>query len=223
MTILAVLAFWAFGGLLSFLSREDREYGRKYVFKAAGLAGFVALMAWAASAVALPRGNPHEALFRVPAFALVTIIGTVLAYRFWTSLIGDLVQGARETLMGEDRMKVEKTYDLARKAEKDGDLEEAYRLYAGESAKDPRATEPLRCMAEIRLRQGRAEEALSHFNAALALAPTPEDRAALQFRLSDLLVRLGRTGEARSALESVARELAGTRFEKYARERLSQL
>jgi len=221
MTILAVAAFWIFSALLSLLSREDRGYSRTPLFRAAGTAGFLALLGWSATTVAIPRGNPYHAFFTVPAFFLVTIIGTALAFRFWSSLIGDFFMRARSVMMGDDRMTVEKSFDRAHKAEKEGDLEGAYRLYAEERAKDPAAPEPLRRMAEIRLQQGRAEEALSHLRDALPLAPSPEERAVLSFRISDLLLRLGRTQEARSELESTARELAGTRFEKYARERLA--
>ncbi len=223
MTILAIAVFWSYCGLLSLVAREDREWPRNPLVQMAGTAGFLGLLSWTTFAVAIPRGSPHEAYFRVPAFALVTIIGVGIGLRWWTFLVGHLFTRARAALLSEDGMKVEKTFDRARKAEHEGSLEEAARLYAEEAAADPGNPEPLRLLAEVLIRQGREEEAFARFRAALPLVASPEGRSTLAFRISDLLVRAGRAGEARGVLESVERDFPGTRYAEYARLRLGEL
>ncbi len=223
MTILAIAVFWSYCGLLSLIAREDREWPRNPLVQLAGTAGFLALLCWTTFAVAIPRGSPHEAFYRVPAFALVTIIGIGIGLRWWTFLVGHLFTRARSALLSEDGMKVEKTFDRARKAEYESNLEEAARIYAEEAAGDPGNPEPLRLLAEVLLRQGREEEAFARFRAALPLVASPESRSTLAFRLSDLLVRAGRAGDARGILEALERDFPGTRYAEYARRRIEEL
>lgn len=219
MTFLAIALFWLAAGLLGFLSREEYAFSRNYPFRAAGTTIFFALLVWASYHTMRGSATVADVLFRVPLFALVAILGTALAFRFWSSAIGDLFEGARSSLMGVDRMKVEKTYDLARKAEQEGDLEGAARLYAAEIERDRTDPEPFRLLAAIRIRQERTEEAMTLLREALPLIPNPEDRSTAAFRLSDLLVQAGRLPEARDMLLKVERTYPGTRFAHYARER----
>jgi tetratricopeptide (TPR) repeat protein len=218
MTFLPVLLFWLACGLMSVLSREDRAYSRTYFFKASGIAVFLALLYWSYRVLA-----SREQALLLPVAVGFGIIGVALSIRFWISLVGDFYESSRSTMMGDRDLKVEKTYDLARKAEKEGDLEGAGRRYAVEIERDRSDPEPFRQLAAIRLRQGRAEEAMALLREAMPLVRDPEDHATMAFRLSDLLTGTGRISEAREILAGVEREFAGTRFAQYAKERRERL
>ncbi len=217
--VVCVVLFWSYCASLSVLVRREYAFLQTYLFHAGSVTLFVALGSLAGG-VLVRAGHP---LFTVPAFALTVIIGVLLGLRYWSFLLGDVVDRVRASALGIDRMKVERTYDLAEKAAHEGDDGAAQRLYEEAAARDPGDPEARRRIAEIHLRRGRTAEAVEALRSALALIGEPEPRATLAFRISDLLAGAGRMEEARALLGSIAREVAGTRLEAYARERLAGL
>ncbi len=213
------LAFWACCAALSALSRPDRPILQgPFLFAAAASVYFAlaSLVAW----TFIRMGHPFVT---VPGFVFVLVLGTLLAYSFWASLIGEFVDCIHGAATGLDAMKVERTYDRAAKLEREGDLDGALAAYEDAAAKDARDPEPRRRMAEIHLRRGEADRAFERFREALALLEGDEDRASLAFRLSDLLVEAGRIAEAKAVLEDASRALVHTRFAGFARTRRAAL
>lgn len=220
--IITVGLFWLYCGTMGLLARDERAFLHHYLFHAGSAVLFVVLVC--ASGTALVRAGPgFGALMTIPAFVIVIIVGIFLGIRYWALLVGEYVDRFHAAATGIDRMKVESTYDRAAKAEKDGDLEEAMRRYEQAGAENPRDPEPHRRLADLHLKRGAIDPAVSNLRAALERVEAPEERATLAFRISDVLAREGRPAEARRALEDAVRDLAGTRFEGYARERLNSL
>jgi hypothetical protein len=213
---LAIL-FWAYCGGMSLLATSDRPLLQTALFQLSSVVLYCAL----ASGVAWTFIQAGHPLMTVPAFVLVLIFGVLLGYRYLAFLIGETFDRFHSAATGIGNMKVRKTYDVAEKAEHDGDVELALGLYRDEAARDPGDPEPLRRMAELEVRRGAVGEGLELLRRALAQVSDAEPRSTLAFRLADLLEREGRGDEARAILESIERELAGTRFAAYARERLS--
>lgn len=216
---LFTLLFWTYCGGMSALAKGERAFIQSslvHVAAAAVYLGLASLVAWRW----IHLGHP---MMTVPAFVLVLILGTLLGIRWWSFVLSEYVDRAHAAATGTAGMKVEPTYDLAAKAERDGDLERALAEYGRAAAADSQDAEPLRRMGEIHLRRGERERACERFRQALRLLPSEEGRATLAFRLADLLVEDGRVGEARAELESVERDLAGTRFAQFARSRLESL
>ena len=213
------ILFWAYCGGMSALAKSERAFVQSGLVHLASGALYFALggmVAW----TFIHQGHP---MLTVPAFVLVLMIGTMLGLRWWGFLMSEYIDRAHASATGTANMKVEKTYDRASKAEREGDLEgalAAYRTAAAEDRKDP---EPLRRMGEIHLRRGERAEALRLFREALPLIPSDEGRATLAFRMADLLLEEGRRDEARVQLAEVERSLAGSRFAQFARERRESL
>jgi tetratricopeptide (TPR) repeat protein len=210
--------FWAYCGAMSVLAKSERPVLQAPLFQ---LSSVVLYFALAASVVTtfIHQGHP---MMTVPAFVLVLILGVLLGYRYLGFLISENLDRFHASATGISTMKVQKTYDVAEKAEHDGEFDRAMALYGEEVARDPKDPEPLRRMGEIHLRRGAVTDALDCLRRALPLVADPEPKSTLAFRLSDLLEREGRTSEARSLLESIERDLAGTRYAAYARDRLAQ-
>lgn len=216
---LFAILFWAFCGGLSALARSDKAFIQSGLFHLASGTAYFALagmVAW----TFIHQGHP---MLTVPAFVLVLMLGTLLGLRWWGFLMSEYIDRAHASMTGTANMKVEKTYDFAAKAEKEGDLEGALAAYRSAAAEDPKDSEPLRRMGEIHLRRGNRIEAYESFRQALRLIPSEEGRATLAFRLTDLLVEDGRREEARLQLEEVERSLAGSRFADFARTRRESL
>jgi len=211
------VVFWAYCGSMSLLARTDRPLVQNVLFQMSTAVLYCSLaggVAW----TFIQAGPP---LMTVPAFVLVIIFGVLLGYRYLAFLISETFDRVHSAATGIAHMKIEKTYDVAEKAEHDGDVERALGLYREESARDPEDPEPLRRMAELELRRGAVREGLDLLRRALDRVTAAEPRSTLAFRLTDLLEREGRGDEARAILESIERDHAGTRFAAYARERLS--
>jgi hypothetical protein len=215
------VAFWSYCGVLGVLSRSERPYLQSTLFHAATVAIFLALAtAVAGTFIAIPSSHP---LMTVPAFALVLIFGILIGFRYLSFLLAEYFDRMHASLTGISGMKVKKTYDLAEKAEHDGDFDRALALYREEIARDPKDPEPLRRTGDIHLRRGETTQAIEQFRRAVPLVEEAEPRSTLAFRLVDLLEREGLRDEARSVLRSIERELAGTRFAEFAKERLHSL
>lgn len=218
MWIAAVVVFWAYGGALSLLARRDWAPLRFKVVQAGAIAGFFGLFflaVWTLSSGSTSR----ELLLMFP----ILLVGLGCAFRFVPYVIGEWFESARRSVIGLDSMTVAKTYDLAEKAERDRNLDEAIRLYRAEAERDPRDAEAWRRIGEIEVKRGRPQEALAPFRTALSRLREPEPKTTLAFRLADLLAKQGRTDEAHELVERIAQEFAGTKFEGFAKERLKIL
>ncbi len=216
---LFMLLYWSYCGGMSLLAKGQSGFLQSTLVHVASAVVYVVLASLVAFTF-VQQGNPF---LTVPAFVLVLILGTLLGLRWWGLMLSEYIDRAHASATGTSNMKVEKTYDRAAKAEREGDLERALAAYGRAAADDPKDPEPLRRMAEIHLRRGDRERAFERFRQALPLIASHEGRATLAFRLADLLIESGRQPEARSHLEAVERDLAGTRFAEFARERLGAL
>jgi hypothetical protein len=211
--------FWGYCGGMSLMARGDRAWTQLALVHALSAAVYFAL----ASSVAFAFVSSGHPLVTVPLFVLILIFGTLLGHPWIALLIGEYFDRFRAVATGTASMKVAKTYDQAQKAEHEGDLDLALRLYGEEAAADARDPEPLRRMAEIHVQRGQVEEALGLLGRVLGLVKDPELRTTLSFRRADLFERAGRRSDAERQLEAVAQELPGTPFERCARERLGSL
>lgn len=210
--------FWAYCGGMSVLVKGERPIFQNPLFQLASVVGYFGLaggVAWAF----ISQGHP---MMMVPAFVLVLILGVVLGYRYLGFLLSEAFDRVHAASTGISGMKVQKTYDVAEKAEHDGEWERALSLYGEEAARDPLDPEPRRRRGEIHLRRGEEARAIQEFLQALPLVEEPEPRSTLAFRLSDLLHQAGRREEGRGLLESIERQYPGTRFAAYARDRLNK-
>lgn len=219
--VVCVALFWGYCFAMSAALNEERGFWQNGVVHLLSAALYIALMCLAAFGVV--NSAPAAPILTVPVFVFAVLVGILLGRRYWTFLIREYVGRSHAALMGIGSMKVEKSYDKARKAEHERDWDGALSEYARAAAEDPGDGEARRRMGEIHLRLDRTEQALQHFRAAVPLKESPEDRTTLSFRIADILDGAGRRDEARALLESVAKEYAGTPFEKYARERLSRI
>lgn len=204
---------------MSLLSRRDWGWVQSPVVHAIAAVCYFSHVAGLAVAL-VPLGHP---LVTVLGLALILIFGTLLGQGWIALVVGEFVDRFRAAATGIDTMKVEKTYDRARKAEHDGDLELALRIYAEAAEADAADPEPLRRMADLRAGRGELAEALELLERASARAKEPEEEAPLLLRRADLLERSGRRDEAAGLIERVARDYAGTPAGRGARERLDAL
>lgn len=214
----AAIVFWTYCGAMSLLARSERPFLQHSLFHAASVAVYLALATTVAGTfIGIKGAHP---LMTVPAFVLVLMAGVVIGFRYCSFLISEYMDRIHASATGISGMTVQKTYDVAEKAEHEGDLDRAMALYAEEEARDPKDPEPPRRRAELHLRRGESALALECLRRALGRVEAPEPRATLAFRLADLLEREGRLAEAREVLTALERALPGTRFAQYARERL---
>lgn len=213
------VVFWLYCGGMAALSRSERPFLQNSLFHAASVAAYVGL-ATAVAGTFIRLGHP---LMTVPAFVMILIFGALIGFRYWSFLVSEYMDRIHASATGISTMRVQKTYDVADKAEHGGELDRAMALYAEEAARDPKDPEPLRRMAEIHLRRASPAAALDCLRRALPLVEDPEPKSTLAFRLADLLEREGRREEARSILQALEEELAGTRFAQFARDRLKAL
>lgn len=215
---LAAIVFWTYCGAMSLLARSERPFLQHSLFHAASVAVYLALATTVAGTfIGIEGAHP---LMTVPAFVLVLMAGVVIGFRYCAFLVSEYMDRIHASATGISGMTVQKTFDVAEKAEHEGDLDRAMALYAEEEARDPKDPEPPRRRAELHLRRGEKAEALECFRRALGRVEAPEPKATLAFRLADLLEREGRPAEAREVLEALQRSLPGTRYAQFARDRL---
>jgi len=220
---IAVALFWSYCGFMSVLARKDHPIlARRGMMIPASVAAYVVLIGVCLFAF-LAQARGFNAIFLMFGLAFVLIAGVLLGYPYLAFMVGEVFDRTHRVAVGIARMKVRPTYDLAAKAEREKRLEDALDLYrqgALEHSDDP---EPLRRMAEINLLRGKVDDALACLKEAYPRVVESEEKASLAFRAADLFARAGRAVEARELLESTARDLAGTPFEAYARDRLRQV
>ena len=198
------LVFLAYAGLLSFAARKEARFLEPKTVQILAILVFFGLL--------FPVAQLVGPLFVIP----IALLGAALGIPFVSYMVGEWFDHAARSLTGEASMKVRPSYDLAEKAEREGRIDDALRLYREQtSGTDP---EPWRRMGELLLSKGDREAAIDAFRAALAKIQEPEPYATLAFRISDLETR---PDEARRLLEDVARRFPGSRFESHARGRLA--
>jgi tetratricopeptide (TPR) repeat protein len=225
--IVAAGALLLYAAFLWFFVRGDSGLRDKAVANWIAFAGFWALAAWVAISTRLVTGDVREgaqgAVGLLGALVVITL-AIIIAIPFWMHLVGLFAEGGIRSVLGIERMKVEKTFDVADKAEHEKRYDDAIKLYLVAAAEAPAEPEPFRRAGDAALKNGATEEALDYFKRALARTTNPEDVASLAFRIAELLARtLGRRDEARQTLEKTATQLAGTRFEQFARDRIKSL
>jgi len=217
----AAVVFWLYCGLLSAAARSERPVLQHSLFHAGSVAVYLALATTVAGAfIGIKGAHP---LMTVPAFVMVLIIGVLIGFRYVSFLISEYMDRLHASATGISTMKVQKTYDLAEKAEHEGDLDRAMALYGAEEAHDPQDPEPPRRLAELHWKRGEKEPAFGAFRRAILRVRAPESRSTLAFRLADLLEREGRAVEAREILLDLEKAVSGTRLARYVRERLDAM
>jgi tetratricopeptide (TPR) repeat protein len=131
------------------------------------------------------------------------------------------VRGVGRAAAGLDQIALSKSYDRAEGAESRGNLEEAAALYRQELDTDPEDTEARRRLAELLVKQGRAQEAVPEFETVVEQVADREKRYAATFRLAEVLEEeLGRRQEAAELYRRIVEEDPRSRYAQYARSRL---
>jgi hypothetical protein len=131
------------------------------------------------------------------------------------------VRGVGRAAAGLDHIVLSKSYNRAEGAESRGDLAEAERLYRQELEADPEDAEARRRLAELLVRQGRAQEAVPEFETVIEQVEGREKRYATTFRLAEVLEEeLGRRQEAAELYRRIVQEDPRSRYAQYARSRL---
>lgn len=165
----------------------------------------------------LEHGVSPFVAFPVMAMAALTFVP------YGVLMFGNSLSDAKRWLFSEDQVRIVKTYDQAEAAEKRHDWERATELYAREVDADPTDLEARRRLAEVLIRRGRPGEAAAQISALLPQVGDPEMRLNLGFRLADLHAGLGDRGAAHEVLTRTAFAVRGTKWEKFAQERLARL
>ncbi len=212
-------AWFAVAGGLSWLSAREHPLTERRGYGALGLlALLVAALGVADAAHGASGGAAH---FGLAAAAGLLIFGVFLAIPFFRGLMGGGWESLHRWGLGLNRMKVERSYDRPERAlrEKRWSEAEAGFLEAAEEG-DPT---PWRRAGDARLAAGDPEGAIEAFRRALAVTVPAEDRASMWFRIADLERGRGDVDEAIRVLQASAKDLAGTRFADYAKERLAGL
>jgi hypothetical protein len=135
----------------------------------------------------------------------------------WTT-IPIVVEAIRGSALGEDRIKPVLTYDLAEKAEAEGDLEEALRIYRETYLpRDPEEATPRIRIADLLDRLGRHEDAVRELRTVLPLIQEEEQRALHGVRAVEIADQgLGQREKARELLTELLSSITDPRI----RERL---
>lgn len=215
MWIAAGAVFLLYAGSLSYAAGRDFKILQSKTVQLLAIGLFFTLFAMTMGFVQVAHGK-QGLIFCFP----IILIGIAAAYRFFPYVVGEWFQSGARAVIGLDQMTVRRSYDLAEKAEKDREWGRAVDLYYEETRRDADDPEPWRRIAELEVKRGRLEESLTAFRQAARLMKQVEDHVTVKFRLSDVLMKLGRVEEARRVLEEVARERRGTKFEEFAQERL---
>lgn len=156
-------------------------------------------------------------------FTVLAISGLCLL-PFILFLVGEYYHRGQRFMMSEDQLHVEKTYDQAESCERRQDWEGALAIYRRCLAEDPEDLEAWRRMAEVHLKREAVDEAIRCLQNVVLKAAEPERKATTAFRLAEILAgRKGDRGEACRLLRTLERDVAGTRFAEYARERIRAL
>ncbi|MBM4082009.1 MAG: tetratricopeptide repeat protein [Planctomycetes bacterium] len=127
-------------------------------------------------------------------------------------------------LMGDDRLRMPKTYDRAEKAERARDFAQAAQLYREAVAQDPKDLEARRRLAEVHVQLGDYDAAIRELTAALAETAELDLRGPLVVRLAEILVQ--HRNDRMAALERLYKfkdEAAGTRHAEYVQARIEAL
>lgn len=214
------LSFYVSAALLSWASaREWPVADRKSFHAAGGVAVFLSMLGWMN---AWSASGAHRAVGLFASFFGV-LPGFFLLVPWFRFLAAQAVEGGRRSLVGLDRMKVRKTYDLAERAVRERRWVEAEARLLSEVSADPGESEPWRRIGDVRLAMGDLDGAVEAWGRALDRLDRDEDRASLAFRIADALGSGGRPREARQMLERARDGLRGTKFAIYADRRLERL
>lgn len=218
----SAIAFWTICGVLSKLTREDRDYVDTPRFVIGSLVaiflGFSILVGGAG--VAAEGMSPMGAGLVLAGF----VPGIVLLIPWLWHVLGMAAHEAGKAAMGIDTMVVRRTYDAAEKLMHDRKFGEAERAFLSEAEKETEDPQPLRRAGDAALAEGRAEAAVGHFRRALERIELAEDRATLAIRISEIQQsKLGKKDEARRTLLELLPRLGTTRTAELLRERINRL
>jgi len=158
------------------------------------------------------------------AFVLVGVVAGISHGMFVAGMISNTVAAIAVWFTGERNLTVRPTFDRADAAAARRDFPEAERLYAEAIEAHPDDPAPLLRLADLHLKQNRLPEAATHLRQAASLAAEAEQEATTVFRLAELLAhRMGKTDEARAALEALVAKRPNTKYAEFARERIEGL
>lgn len=154
--------------------------------------------------------------------SIFVIIGAIIHGPFVAIALGELTTAASdEVMMGQSS--VPKSRDRAQAARKRKDYDEAIALYLEAIELDPEDGLAYRELGDVYLDQGRPEAALGCLIAAYRAMDEADMRGPTALRIAELQADAGDLAGAQATLKQMASDLAGTRFERYASERLIQI
>lgn len=152
----------------------------------------------------------------VPALLLIPYLAFLIGHYFEVFWYG--------TFTGISGMKTDKTYDKAEAEEKKRNYDKAMEIYKQYITEDPNDLEAKRRMAEIFYIKGQYDVAVKEFKEIIPLIKDTEIKVMLIFRVSDILVeKPNRVEEAKILLKRVEHEFEGTKFSRFATNRLKRL
>ncbi|MBI5365904.1 MAG: tetratricopeptide repeat protein [Planctomycetes bacterium] len=156
-------------------------------------------------------------------FSALAIPGLCLV-PFVTFLVGEYAHRGARFLMSEDQVRVAKTYDQAEACERQRDWEGALAAYRRALAEDIEDWEARRRMAEVHLKTGDVGAAVAGLRLVAERIAEPGRKAAVTFRLAELLAgpQRDRAG-ARALLVALAAAVAGTQVAPYVKLRIAAL
>lgn len=170
------------GGALSMLliiKEEKRAFWPLHIAGISAMAALFALMVWASG-----RGEttaPVKTLYFVLAGAAYLPFLALILIHYGASLMQQAKSQASPA--------VPKTYAGAQRAEQEGDLIRAAKLYRRELEHDPKDVEARRRLAEILVKMNHFDQALGSFRLALThIKDDPRSECAIIFRIADILV-----------------------------------
>jgi tetratricopeptide (TPR) repeat protein len=149
---------------------------------------------------------------------LLGLIANAPALRY---TLTHLLTAAGRELTSADQIVYRKTYDRAVGAESRGDLEMAAALYRQEIESDPEDREAYRRLAEVLLKHGKHDEAVSSFRKVIEMSDEPRERSEAMFRLAEVFQdELHDGAAARKLYQAVIHDNPRGKYAEYARSRL---
>ncbi|MBM4083305.1 MAG: tetratricopeptide repeat protein [Planctomycetes bacterium] len=175
---------------------------------------------WAGAASAGP-GVLIDFFCHVAMLLMALLLQARLVYFVVSHYVTDLFPA---WVMGDDRLRMPKTYDRAEKAERAREFAQAAQLYREAIAQDPKDLEARRRLAEVHVQLGDYDAAIRELTAALAETAELDLRGPLVVRLAEILVQ--HRNDRMAALERLYKfkdEAAGTRHAEYVQARIEAL
>ncbi len=224
--LLSVSILWVIVGTLAWLSHRDEGLQDNLHFHLLGAIPILACIANALVAAAAlgSQGGGFVGIFGSTLIYLpAPLLGAVLGAPFLARAFAlTLTSGARG-VMGDARLVVARTYDQGEALEKRHRWVEAIEFYRAILVNEPDDREARRRIAEIEIRRGETERAVTEFGVLVVTAADPEESMVPLLRMVDLLLEMREPDRARRALREFLDRCDDPKRTEIVRRRLEKL